>query len=106
MHIGFILTKSPSEQGFKTFIDYSQLYINNDQISIYLLGSGVYCTLKSYFNPDLELIFKSSKVYVSFNDLKARGIENDHIKDDLIMFSEYDDMIIDVMDNFDQVVSF
>ena len=57
MHIGFILTKSPSEQGFKTFIDYSQLYINNDQISIYLLGSGVYCASKSYFNPDLETTF-------------------------------------------------
>ncbi len=49
MHIGFILTKSPSEQGFKTFIDYSKLYVNNDQISIYLLGSGVYCALKKLF---------------------------------------------------------
>ena len=106
MHIGFILTKSPSEQGFKTFIDYSQLYINNDQISIYLLGSGVYCARKSYFNPDLELLLKNSKVYVSSNDLKARGIENEKIKEGLVMFSQYDDIIIDIMENSNQVVSF
>ena len=106
MHIGFILTKSPSEQGFKTFIDYSQLYINNDQISIYLLGSGVYCARKSYFNPDLEILLKNSKVYVASNDLKARGLENEEIKEEFVMFSEYDDMIIDIMENSNQVVSF
>ena len=106
MHIGFILTKSPSDQGFRTFIDYSQLYINNDQISIYLVGNGVYCARKSYFNPNLEMLFKSSKVYVSFNDLKARGIENEEIKEEFVMFSKYDDMIIDIMENFNQIVSF
>lgn len=106
MHIGFILTKSPSDQGFRTFIDYSQLYINNDQISIYLVGNGVYCARKSYNNPDLELLFKSSKVYISFNDLKARGIENEQINDGLILFSHYEDMVIDIMENFNQVVSF
>ncbi len=42
-----------------------------------LLGNGVYCARKSYFNPDLEMLFKNSKVYVSSNDLKARGIENE-----------------------------
>jgi sulfur relay protein TusB/DsrH len=106
MHIGFILTKSPSEQGFKTFIDYSQLYINNDQISIYLLGSGVYCARKNCFNPDLEILLKNSKVYVSSNDLKARGIENEEINEEFIVFSKFDDMIIDIMENSNQVVSF
>ncbi len=105
MHIGFILSKSPSEQGFMTFIDFSKLYINNDQISIYLVGNGVYCARKSYSNPDLEVLFKSSKVYVSGNDLKARGIE-DQIKEDFVVFSQYDNMVIDVMENFNQVVSF
>ncbi|UTB32778.1 MAG: sulfur relay protein DsrH [Methanobacterium sp. ERen5] len=106
MKIGFILTKSPSEQGFKTFIDYSQLYINNDQISIYLVGSGVYCSRKSYFNSDLDKLFENSNVYVSFNDLKTRGIEKDQIKDGLTLFSQYDDMINDIMENLNQVVSF
>ena len=77
MHIGFILTKSPSEQGFQTFIDFSKLYITNDQISIYLVGNGVYGARKNYQNPDLERLFKNSKVYVYGNDLKARGIEDD-----------------------------
>ena len=106
MHIGFILTKSPSEQGFKTFIDYSQLYINNDQISIYLVGNGVYCARKSYCNSDLEMLFKSSNVYVSSNDLKARGIENEQIKEGLTVFSQYEGMVIDVMENLNQIVSF
>jgi sulfur relay protein TusB/DsrH len=106
MHIGFILTKSSSEQGFRTFIDFSKLYINNDQISIYLIGNGVYCARKSNSDPDLETLFKSSKVYVSGSDLKARGIEEEMIEEEMIVFSEYDDMIIDVMENFNQVVSF
>jgi sulfur relay protein TusB/DsrH len=106
MHIGFILTKSPSEQGFKTFIDYSQLYINNDQISIYIVGNGVYCARKNYFNPDLEILFQNSKVYVSSNDLKARGIENEQIKEGLTVFSQYDGMVINIMENFNQIVSF
>lgn len=106
MHIGFILTKSPSEQGFKTFIDFSQVYVNNDQISIYLVGNGVYCARESYSNPDIEVLFKKTKVHVSSDDLKARGIETELIKDGLVLFSNYDDLVRDIMENFNQVVSF
>lgn len=106
MHIGFILTKSSSEQGFKTFIDFSQLYAGNDNVSIYLVGNGVYCARKSYSNPDLEMIFENSKVFVHENDLKARGIGTEQIKDGITPFYQYDDMVIDVMENFNQVVSF
>lgn len=106
MHIGFILTKSSSEQGFKTFIDFSKLHVGNENISIYLVGNGVYCARKSYSNPDLEVIFGNSKVYLYENDLKARGIQTEEIKCDIILFYNYDDMVIDVMENFNQVVSF
>lgn len=106
MHIGFILTKSPSEQGFKTFIDFSQVYVDNDQLSIYLVGNGVYCARESYSDPDLEMLFRSSKVYVSRNDLKARGIETELIKDSLVLFSNYDDLVRDIMENFNQVMTF
>lgn len=106
MQIGFILTKSPSEQGFKTFLDFSKLYTNNDQISIYLVGNGVYCARKDYSNSDLEVLFKSSIVYVYENDIIARGIKEEQIKDGLIMFSDYDDIVIAIMENFNKVVSF
>jgi sulfur relay protein TusB/DsrH len=106
MQIGFILTKSPSEQGFKTFLDFSRSYINNDQISIYLLGNGVYCARKDYSNSDLEVLFESSTVYVYENDLIARGIREEQIKDGLIVFSDYDGMVIAIMEYFNQVVSF
>ncbi|EKF86211.1 DsrH/TusB family sulfur metabolism protein [Methanobacterium formicicum] len=106
MNIGFILTKSPSEQGFKTFMDFTQLYIHNDQISIYLVGNGVYAARENYLNPDMERLFKNSKVYVYGDDLKARGIEDRQLKEGLMVFSEYDDLVVDVMENFHQVVSF
>ncbi|NYB51330.1 MAG: sulfur relay protein DsrH [Methanobacteriaceae archaeon] len=106
MRIGFILTKSPSELGFRTFIDFSKLYANNDQISIYLVGNGVYCARKRCSHPDLETILNNSEVHVSGDDLKARGIEEEQIKDGLILFSKYDDMVRNIMENFNQVVSF
>lgn len=106
MHIGFILTKSPSESGFKTFTDFAQLYVSNDQISIYLVGNGVYNARKNYKNHDLETIFKNSKVHVYGNDLKARGIQDGKIKDGLIVFERYHHLVMDIMENFDQVVSF
>jgi sulfur relay protein TusB/DsrH len=107
MHIGFILTKSPSEQGFETFINFSKLYNHiDDQISVYLVGNGVYCSRKNYSNQDLEAFFENSKVYVSGEDIKARGIEDKQIKKNLIVFYEYDNMVIDVMENFHQVISF
>ncbi len=105
MNIGFILTKSPFEQVFKTFMDFAQLYVHKDQISIYLVGNGVYCA-RNYPNPDLDRLFNNSKVYVLSNDLKARGIKDDQVKEGLMVFHEYDDLVIDVMENFDQVVSF
>jgi len=106
MHIGFILTKSPLDQGFKTFVDFSKLYINNDEISIYLVGNGVYCARKNGSNPNVETLLKNSKVHVSGHDLKARGIGEDQIIDGLMVFNHYEDIVIDVMENFDQVVSF
>jgi tRNA 2-thiouridine synthesizing protein B len=68
MHIGLILTKSPSESGFKTF--------------------------------------KNSRVHVYGNDLNARGIQDGQIKDGLTVFEHYDNLVMDIMENFDQVVSF
>jgi tRNA 2-thiouridine synthesizing protein B len=106
MHIAFILTKSPSDSGFKTFADFAQLYISNDQISIYLVGNGVYGARKKYQNPDLDGIFKNSKVHVYGNDLKARGIQEGQIKNGLIVFEHYDHLVMDIMENSDQVISF
>jgi sulfur relay protein TusB/DsrH len=106
MSIVFILTKSPSEQGFQTFMDFAQLYVHNDLISIYLVGNGVYGARKNYQNPDIKRIFKNSKVYVYVADLKARGIEEEQLKEGLMVFHQYDDLVVDVMENFHQVVSF
>ncbi len=38
MHVGFILTKTPAEEGFNTFVKFLNVYIRNNDVSIYLLG--------------------------------------------------------------------
>jgi tRNA 2-thiouridine synthesizing protein B len=87
-------------------MDFAQLYTYNDQISIYLVGNGVYGARKNYQNPDLKRVFKNSKVYVYSDDMKARGIEYGELKEGLMVFHQYDDLVMEVMENFHQVVSF
>ncbi len=111
MHIGFILTKTPSEEGFNTFIKFLKIYIETDDISIFLLGNGVYSfmsnhskshTLLSIINDSNRII----KVYACLDDLKARGISQDKMAKFVDSFVSYDEIVIDIMENLDQVLSF
>lgn len=107
MHVGFILTKSPSEQGFKTFFKFACLYLDKDQLSIYLVGNGVYCARKNHIASDkVKKLLKSSKIYANSNDLKARGIQEEQLINGVIRFYHYDQMVIDILKNFDQILSF
>lgn len=49
MGIGFILTKTPAEEGYNTFIRFLNLFIESDNIIIYLLGNGVYNSEKCIY---------------------------------------------------------
>lgn len=107
MHVGFILTKSPSEQGFKTFFKFACLYLNKDQLSVYLVGNGVYCARSNHVASDkIKKLLKSSKIYANSDDLKARGIQEEHLIKGVIPFYQYDQMVMHIMKNFDQILSF
>ncbi len=107
MHVGFILTKSPSEQGFKTFLKFTELYQDKNQLSIYLMGNGVYCARKDNMAVDkIKNILTNSKIYANSDDLKARGILTEHLIIGVVPFAHYDQVVIDIMESFDQILSF
>lgn len=107
MHVGLILTKSPLEQGFKTFFEFACLYLDKNQLSIYLVGNGVYCARKNHAASDeFKKLFRGSKIYAENNDLEARGIQEEQLIKGVIPFYQYDQMVMDIMKNFDQILSF
>lgn len=107
MHIRFILTKTPSEQGFSTFLKFTDLYQDKNQLSVYLVGNGVYCARKDHMAVDkIKNLLNNSKIYANSDDLKARGIAIEHLINGVIPFSHYDQVVIDIMENFDQILSF
>ena len=109
MRLGFILTKTPSEEGFKTFLKILKIYAT-EEITIYLLGNGVYSFRKEH-KPSKELMellekSRSHKIYTCQDDLEARGISVETILNNVLPFESYDTMVLDIMENQDQVFSF
>lgn len=111
MHIGFILTKTPSEEGYNTFIKFLNLYIDTDDISIYLIGNGVY-NFRERNNPSKDLLKiinrskRSLKIYSCLDDMNARGIKVETLLDGVVTFENYDIMVIDIMENMDHVQTY
>lgn len=111
MHIGFILTKTPAEEGYNTFIKFLKFHIGNDDISIYLIGNGVYCFRNGHLKADFLMKMlkdseKSLKICACLDDLKARGIDVTSLIEGVKPFEDYDEMVLDIMENMDQVLSF
>lgn len=111
MHIGFILTKTPAEEGYNTFLKFLRFHVDKDDISIYLIGNGVYSFRKGH--PKASVIMKlldesdkTSKIFACVDDLKARGIKINSLTKGVKPFDNYDEMVLDVMENMDQVLSF
>jgi len=111
MNLGFILTKTPAEEGYNTFIKFLKLYSETDDIIIYLIGNGVYNFRKGH-NPSnavMKLIENSKnsiKIYSCLDDLKARGINVETLLKGVMAFESYDSMVVDIMENMDQVYTF
>jgi sulfur relay protein TusB/DsrH len=106
MHVGFILTKTPVEEGFRTFLKFINIY-REDQVSIYLLGNGVYCGREGHSeSKTIKEILTNSRIYTCLDDIKARGISDNHLINGVKTFESYDDMVIDIMENMDQVMCF
>lgn len=111
MVIGFILTKTPAEEGYNTFIRFLDLFIESDNIIIYLLGNGVYNFRKMHL-PSEELMKRlngskrESKIFACLDDMKARGINEEMLLGDVVTFESYNELILNLMEKMDQVFTF
>jgi sulfur relay protein TusB/DsrH len=111
MKLGFILTKTPAEEGYNTFKKFLKMYIDTDDVTIYLIGNGVYNFRKRHppSNSLMELMNKSKrslKIYTCLDDLNARGINVETLVEGVVPFETYDMMVVDIMENMDQVHTF
>ena len=111
MHVGFILTKTPSEEGFNTFLKFLKIYLGNTDVSIYLIGNGVYCFRSGNYMSEIITGMLNDpnnaiNVYVCGDDLKARGLNVEVLVNNVEQFITYDELVRDIMENIDQVLSF
>lgn len=109
MHLGFLVTKTPSEEGYNTFLKFIETFKSHD-LTIYLVGNGVYNFRKNYGASEhlLELLENSPslKIYSCEDDFEARGIRKETLIEDIIPFKTYDTIVVDMMENQDQIFSF
>lgn len=107
MKIGFIITKTPQEESYNNFIGLLNLYLNKNQIIIYLIGNGVYSGVHGHRHADLiNSLAKNHSVYVSKKDLYARGLKKENLISEVEVFSDYEDLVVDLMEEMDQAFSF
>lgn len=107
MQIGIILTKTPAEQGFNTFLKFAWAYAGKEDLSIYFVGNGVFSARKGHLKEEeIRKLLKNSSIYAYSDDLKARGITEGDLIEGIELFDSYDDLVVDIMENKDQVLSF
>jgi tRNA 2-thiouridine synthesizing protein B len=107
MHIGLILTKTPAEEGFQTFIQFANMYQGNDEVTIYMVGNGVFSARKGHLNEDLiSNLLENSIIYANSDDLKARGIKEEDLIEGINSIEGYDNLVVNIMEKFDQILSF
>lgn len=107
MRIAFIITKTPQDKGFSSFTKLLHLYQKSHNLVIYLLGNGVYCATHGHIHTDLmHKMAQKHEVLACQTDLLSRGIDKQHLIKGVGFFTDYDDLVEDLMEEIDQVFSF
>lgn len=107
MQVGIILTKTPSEEGFNTFLRFASIYLGKEELSIYFIGNGVFSARNGHLKEnEIKKLIKNSRIFAYSDDLKARGIAEEDLIEGIKPFHSYDDLVIDIMENKNQVLSF
>ncbi|KAF5086474.1 DsrH like protein [anaerobic digester metagenome] len=106
MHVGFIVTRTTGEAGFETFLNLANIYVARDEITIYLIGNGVYCARKGHKSGLSPKIIENSRVKALLDDLTARGIKEDQILEGFEIMQGYHEMVHEIIEELDQVLSF
>jgi sulfur relay protein TusB/DsrH len=110
LRLSLILTKTPRESPMLEKCVELGLFAGSEgfTIAVYLVGNGVYCVKKGENASDrLKKISESrGEVFVRREDLEARGLDTgDIISDAKIPPDFYGQMIVDIMERSDRVIT-
>ncbi|MDI6702629.1 MULTISPECIES: sulfurtransferase complex subunit TusB [Methanothermobacter] len=101
--VGFIVTKSPYELGFRTFIDLVRIWEKED-LHVYLISNGAYAAMKkNSYSHTIRKISGTGSVFARKEDLMARGIVQDMLIDGVGVIEGFDRIVVDVMENLEMV---
>ncbi|MEM3587653.1 MAG: DsrH/TusB family sulfur metabolism protein [Candidatus Jordarchaeaceae archaeon] len=106
LKIVFIILEPPSsDRAIKAFSMIREMIKRDADVSIYLLGDGVYCGMKGV---NLEIINSDNlRVFVNKEDIEARGILDDLLLEKVqCQNNSIERMIVDVMENADRILCF
>jgi len=107
MQIGFIVTKTPTEEGFQTFLEFLKFYQGKEDIHVYLVGSGVFCAKQGHQQSHkIHMILENGVLYAMEEDLIARGISPEQTFSGTKIISGYPELVHEIMEKMDQVMSF
>lgn len=107
MRIAAILTRTPTEEGFRTFMKFINVYLEKEDLKIYLLGNGVYCARGGHvISPQIHSILMKAPIYASSEDLRARGIKREQLIPGVNTFESYEELVLVLMEEIDEILSF
>lgn len=101
--VGFLVTKSPSELGFRTFLDLVGIW-REDELTVYLISSGVYAAMKkNRYSHTIRELSETEAVFARKEDLMARGITRDMLIDGVEILEGFDRIVVDIMEKHQMV---
>lgn len=107
MRIGFILTKTPAEDGFNTFMEFLNLYLEKEDVKVYLVGNGVYCARQGHQKSrQMRNIIERGQLHALETDLQARGIFPKQTLPGTKIMPSYRELVHAIMEDIDQILSF
>jgi sulfur relay protein TusB/DsrH len=107
MRIGYLVTKTPAENGFNTFIQFLNLYMGKEEVYVYLIGDGVYCARKGHQKSrKIQKIIENGHLYALSEDLQARGISPEQTFPGTEIIPGYPELVVAVMEEMDQILTF
>ncbi|WP_414469934.1 DsrH/TusB family sulfur metabolism protein [Methanobacterium sp. ACI-7] len=107
MQIAIILTRTPAETGFNTFLKFASIYAGKEELTAYFVGNGIFSAIKGHSKEsEIKKLIENSSIYVYLDDMEARGVSKEDLIDGMLIFESYDNIVVNIMENKDQILSF
>ena len=111
-NLGFVVTKPPLESGLvANILTIAQSALDQGRsVGIFLISDGVWLVKKDQKNHVAELFVKvlgdGAEIIASAEHLEAAGISEDEVIDGVTVTKRvYKDLVMNVMENWDKVMS-